>query len=223
MMIGIREVVFCTISLLILSIPAMPVLAAGMAVETGVTCRGSMDATSSLTGESMGGPYGLTGYSENTHAIKGNITYYKYFQYNSAGQGPAGKTLDSTRMITFDADPNGRMTSEETVTTATISSAGEDEESSCTVAQAGSDMDVTEVSAVSHASAGEDGSLHYDINAYGVNGSASDAEGSASAFIRVHAMTGTGDDKQSDVQMEDKTTVKGLFKLSKSMSFDPDE
>jgi hypothetical protein len=219
----IRDTAVCILVLLVLLTPGMPVLAAGMTVETGVTCHGSMDASSSLTGETMGDGYGLTGYSENTHAIKGNITYYKYFRYSSGGEGSDGNTLDSTRMITFDADPNGRMTSEETVTTGGTVSGGEGEESSCTVAQAGSDMDVTEVSAVSHASAGNDTSLHYDINAYGVNGSDSDAEGSASAYIRVHEQTGTGDEQQSDIQMEDTTTVKGLFKLSKSMSYDPDE
>lgn len=209
--------------LLILTIPCMPVLAAGMTVETGVTCRGSFDASSSLTAEGQGDSYGLSGYSENTHAVKGNITYYKYFTYNTGDPGPGGKNLDSTRMITFDADPNGRMTSEETVTMAGAAAAGPGSDATFTVAQAGSDMDVTEVSAVSHASTESGSGIHYDINAHGINGSESDAEGSASAFIRVHDQAGRGDAQGSETQMEDSTTVRGLFKLSKSMTYDLDD
>jgi hypothetical protein len=211
------------IVLAVLCIPCMPVLAAGMTVETGVTCRGNFDASSSLTAEGQGDSYGLSGYAENTHAVKGNITYYKYFTYNTGDPGPGGKNLDSTRMITFDADPNGRMTSEETVTIAGAAVAGPGSDAQFTMAQAGSDMDVTEVSAVSQASTKSGSGIHYDINAYGINGSESDAEGSASAFIRVHDQAGRGDAQASETRMEDRTTVKGLFKLSKSMSYDLDE
>jgi hypothetical protein len=211
------------IVLMVLCLPCMPVHAAGMTVETGVTCRGNFDATSSLAAEGQGDAYGLSAYSENTHAIKGNITYYKYFRYNMGDPGPGGKNLDSTRMITFDADPNGRMTSEETVTIAGAAAAGPGSDATFTMAQAGSDLDMTEVSAVSHASTKSGSGIHYDINAYGLNGTESDAEGSASAFIRVHGQTGRGDAQGSDTQMEDRTTVKGLFKLSKSMTYDLDE
>lgn len=211
------------IFLILCSFLCVSVMAAGMTVETGASVRGSFDATSSLAAENQGGAYGLSAYSENTHAIKGNITYYKYFTYNTGSQPAGSNNLESTRMITFDADPNGRMTSREEVTTAGAAASDGSSDAKFTMAQAGSDLDVTEVSAVSHANTKDGSSIHYDIDAHGLNGTDSEAEGSASAYIRVHEMGGRGDAQGSDTQSEDVTTVRGLFQLSKSMTFDDDE
>jgi hypothetical protein len=115
------------------------------------------------------------------------------------------------------------MTSREEVTIAGAASSGDSSDAKFTMAQAGSDLDVTEVSAVSHASTSDGSSIHYDINAHGLNGTDSDAEGSASAYIKVHEMGGRGAAQGSDTQSEDVTTVRGLFQLTKSMSYDDEE
>jgi hypothetical protein len=228
----------------------------GLTVETYATCDGNFGAYSTLTAEQdnndmqdappllPGETYQMTGYSENTMAIKGNTTYSKVFRYNNANQAVGGDNLDSTRLIMFDADPNGRMTSKEEVSFAEMASAAENSTTCCpfagddgnttlpaenTMVQSGSDMDVTKVSALSRANTKSVSdtdpsiSVHYDIAARGLNAT-EDAEGSASAYIKVHEQTGTGNATAlgADIQFEDKTTVRGLFTLSKSMTFDTD-
>jgi hypothetical protein len=227
----------------------------GLTVETYATCKGNFGEQSTLTAEqdnenmqdnpplSAGETYQMTGYSENTMAVKGNTTYSKVFNYNNANQAVGGNNLDSTRLIMFNADPNGRMSSKEEVSFAEMATAAENSTTCCpfagqdnttlpaenTMVQAGSDMDVTKVSALSRANtksvSDTDASIsvHYDIAARGLNAT-EDAEGSASAFIKVHEQTGRGNETAlgADIQFEDKTTVKGLFTISKSMTYDTD-
>jgi hypothetical protein len=229
----------------------------GLTVETYATCNGNFGAYSTLTAELdnenmqnnppllPGETYQMTGYSENTMAIKGNTTYSKVFRYNNADQSIIGNNLDSTRLITFDADPNGRMTSKEEVSFAEMATAAENSTTCCpfagddgnttlpaenTMVQSGSDMDVTKVSAITRANtrsvSDTEASIrvHYDIAARGLNAT-EDAEGSASAYIKVHEQTGRGNATAlgADIQFEDKTSVKGLFTLAKSMTYETED
>jgi hypothetical protein len=229
----------------------------GLTVDTFATCDGNFGAHSTLASqldnEDMqnnpplvaGEVFQTTAYSENTMAIKGNTTYAKHFAYNDANQVPGGNNLDSTRLLTFEADSNGRMSSQEEVTFFEAATAAENSTTCCpfpgqdnttlpaenTMVQSGSNMDVTKVSALSHATTttvsdtDNDVSVHYDINAQGLNGTGSDAEGTASAYIKVHEMAGRGNATAlgADTQFEDTTSVSGLFQLQKSMTYETDE
>jgi hypothetical protein len=227
----------------------------GLTVLTYATCNGNFGAYSTLTAEqdnedmqnnpplSAGETYQMTGYSEHTMAIKGNTTYLKDFRYNNANQSIGGNNLDSVRTITFDADPNGRMTSKEEVSFAEAATAAENSTTCCpfggenttypaehTMVQSGSDMDVTKVSAVTRANtrsvSDTEGSIevHYDIDARGLNAT-EDAEGSASAYIKVHEQTGRGNATAlgAEIQFEDTTSVRGLFTISKSMTYETED
>lgn len=262
MRIRLREII---IVLMVLSLFCGPVFAGrampaanettGLTVETYATCKGSFGAYSTLAAEGdnenmlnnppllPGETYQVTSYSENTMAVKGNTTYSKVFRYNNENQSVGGYNLDSTRLIMFNADPNGRMTSKEEVSFAEMATAAENSTTCCpfagqenttlpaenTMVQSGSDMDVTKVSAITRANtrsvSDNDASVsvHYDIAARGLNAT-EDAEGSASAYIKVHEQTGRGNATAlgADIQFEDKTTVRGLFTLSKSMTYDTD-
>jgi hypothetical protein len=191
---------------------------------------------------------GIIGYSEDTMAVSGTTTYDKSFTVDTNNKNIAGDNLHSDKLITFDATDDGsggRMTSDEAVIVATISTSyeagpgcgfGGGFNSTTPAANeavvAGSTMDVSEVSAHTTASArvisdtpGTPVSLDYSIAAQGINQTPGDistgAVGSASAYVNANIQGGTGNQTEptSTTEYHDVTSVDGLFDLAREVSY----
>ena len=190
----------------------------------------------------------LIAYSENTMAINGETDYSKNTNINTGNVVNGQENLQTDRIITFEAGDGGRMVSSENVLVQTI--ATEDASAAgccpwgtttnvtlpaeCETVQAGSKLDVTEVSANSSSGVraisdqpGTTVSLDYSIDAHGINqtpGSLENAAiGSATAYVdgRTLASIGNGTTTTPGTHMEyhDVTSVDGLFDLSKDVSY----
>lgn len=185
-------------------------------------------------------------YSENTVALNGETNYSKNTNINTGNVVNGQDNLQTDRIITFDGGDGGRMVSEEnvivqTVGTEEVSAAGCCPWASttdailpaeCETVQAGSKLDVTEVSVSTSSGVraigdapGTTVSLDYSIDAHGINqtpGSTENAAiGSASAYVDGNIQAGTGNGTQAGTNMEyhDVTSVDGLFDLSKEVSY----
>jgi hypothetical protein len=184
-------------------------------------------------------------YSENTVAINGVTDYSKNTNINTGNVVNAQDNLQTDRIITFDGGDGGRMVSDEnvlvqTVGTEEVSAAGccpwgsttdATLPAECETVQAGSKMDVTEVSASSSSGVraiadapGTTVSLDYSIDAHGINqtpGSLENAAiGSATAYIDGNIMQGiNGTSQSTNMEYHDVTSVDGLFDLSKDVRY----
>jgi hypothetical protein len=185
-------------------------------------------------------------YSEDTMGINGATDYSKNTAINTGSVVNGQDNVQTDRIITYDGGDGGRMVSGENVIVQTIGT--EDTSSSgccpwgtvtnatlpaeCETVQAGSKMDVTEVSASSSSgvraisdSPGTTVSLDYSIDAHGVNmtpGSPqNEAIGSATAYVdgSIQASTGNGTQVGTNMEYHDVTSVDGLFDLSKDVSY----
>jgi hypothetical protein len=184
-------------------------------------------------------------YSENTMAINGATDYAKNTNINTGDVVNGQNNVQTDRIITFDAGDGGRMVSGENILVQTIgsedttaagccpwgSTANATLPAECETVQAGSKMDVFEVSASSstgvRAIADQPGttvSLDYSIDAHGINqtpGSTENAAiGSATAYVDGNIMQGNnGTAPSTNMQYHDVTSVDGLFDLSKEVSY----
>ncbi|MEI7434907.1 MAG: hypothetical protein WCJ93_11715 [Methanomicrobiales archaeon] len=189
---------------------------------------------------------GLAVYSENTIGINGETNYIKDTHINTGDVVNGQENVQTDRIITFEGGDGGRMVSSEnvivsTVGTETTSTAGccpwgsttnTTLPAECETVQAGSTMDVYEVSASSSSGVrvisdtpGTTVSLDYRIDARGINqtqGSTENAAiGSATAYVdgKILASTGNGTAVGTDMEYHDVTSVDGLFDLSKDVSY----
>jgi len=185
-------------------------------------------------------------YTEDTMGINGATDYSKNTNINTGNVVNGQENVQTDRIITFDAEDGGRMVSGENVIVQTIGTETTSAASccpwgsatnttlpgECETVQAGSKMDVTEVSASSssgvRAIADQPGttvSLDYSIDAHGINqtpGSMDNAAiGSATAYVdgRIQASTGNGTQAGTNMEYHDVTSVDGLFDLSKDVSY----
>jgi hypothetical protein len=184
-------------------------------------------------------------YTENTMGINGETEYAKNTNLNTGNVVNGQENVQTDRILTFDGGDGGRMVSAENVIVQTI--ATEDTTSTsccpwgsttnatlpaeCETVQAGSKMDVYEVSVSSSSgvraiadSPGTTVSLDYSIDAHGINqtpGSLENAAiGSASAYVDGKTMQGSNGTSQStNMEYHDVTSVDGLFDLSKDVSY----
>lgn len=221
-------------------------------VKTSASVIGNFGATTELvlqqsTGDlvpplTTGEQVGMVGYYETTMAVDGETTYNKETQINTGG---IGENLQNTRIITFDGgDDGGRMVSNEEVIVVTMGTEAASEFGCCPwgstqnasipanyeYVQAGSKMDVTEVSATSVSSVKVISdipapvTLDYSIDAHGITQTPgtmdSPAIGSAIAYVDGQIMQGSNGSTQStDMVYHDVTSVDGLFDLSKDVSY----
>jgi hypothetical protein len=184
-------------------------------------------------------------YSENTMGINGATDYSKNTNINTGDVVNGQNNVQTDRIITFDGGDGGRMVSAENVIVQTM--ATEDTSSTtccpwgstdnttlpaeCETVQAGSKMDVYEVSASTSSgvraiadSPGTTVSLDYSIDAHGINqtpGSMENAAiGSATAYVDGKTMQGSnGTSQGTNMEYHDMTSVDGLFDLSKDVSY----
>ena len=185
---------------------------------------------------------GMAEYSESTMAINGETNYAKNTQINTGG---IGENVQTDRIITFDAADGGRMVSSEEAIVMTVGSEATSDTGCCPwgstanattpaaleYVQAGSKMDVSEVSAASSSDIkvisnvpGTPVTLDYSIDAHGINQTPgtmdSPAIGSATAYVAGVIMQGNNGSTQStDMQYHDVTSVDGLFDLAKEVSY----
>jgi len=221
-------------------------------VQTKATVIGDFQAKTTLVLQQSSGDLvpplapgeqvGIAEYSESTMAINGETNYAKDTQINTGG---IGDNVQTDRIITFEADDGGRMVSSEEAIVMTVGSESTSVTGCCPwgstanatspatfeYVQAGSKMDVTEVSAASSSEIkvisdipGIPVSLDYSIDAHGIDQTAgtmdSPAIGSATAYVDGLIMQGNNGSTQStDMQYHDVTTVDGLFDLSKVVSY----
>jgi len=203
----------------------------------------NLDALPPLAGNEL---YGNTRYAESLIADNGLLYFVKDFDFDTVNSGGIPDyNLEVEKTFDFLAQPGGGLIFSETVAVDAISNwqaaaalmcpfaappAGQIPES-CEYVDAGSTLDVTEVSATTHANTITTAmssdttpiSLHYDIRAVGSdqNPWSVGADGSGSAFMTVHDMEGhvVGPALGSEVTFEEETTVSGLFEFSKSMDY----
>lgn len=223
-------------------------------VKTAASVVGSFQAQSDLalmqsTGDLVppleaGEQVSLVAYSENTMAINGATDYAKNTQINTGDVVNGQENVQTDRIITFDAGDGGRMVSSENILVQTVaneetttagccpwgSTTNATLPAECETVQAGSKMDVTEVSASSSTGVraiadipGTTVSLDYSIDAHGINqtpGSMENAAiGSATAYVDGNIMQGNGTAPGTNLQYHDVTSVDGLFDLSKEVSY----
>jgi hypothetical protein len=186
-------------------------------------------------------------YSEDTNAINGKTDYSKDTNIDTGNVVNGQNNVQITRDISYDGGDGGIMHSDEnvivqTVGTEEISAAGccpwgvttdATSPAECETVQAGSTMDVTEVSASSSTGVraiadapGTTVSLDYSIDAHGINqttpgDTANGAIGSASAYVDASGVAANGNSTTpgSDISYHDVTSVDGLFDLSKDISY----
>ncbi len=185
-------------------------------------------------------------YTKNTVAVNGITDDSMNTNINTGNVVNGQENVQTDRILTFDGDDGGGMVSGENVIVQTIASGGTGSmicpwesmtnatlPAECETVQAGSKMDVFEVSASSGSGVrtiadtpGTTVSLDYSIDAHGINqtpGSLEDAAiGSATAYVDGNVMEsiGNGTAPGSDVVFHDVTSVDGLFDLSKTVSYD---
>jgi len=229
----------------VMSTICIPVLAASqITVVTSVSVDGNFQDHSSLAMQEGGG---IVGASEDTMAVNGNTTYQKSQTIDTSPQNVAGDNLHTDRIIEFNATPGtgGRMTSDENVIVATTSGSSTSDPgcqfgdgaassggTSSSIVEAGSTLDVTEVSAHTSSDAtvvsdtpGTPVALDYSISAQGINQTPGDpstgAVGSATAYVNANVKTGENNATAPDGTLEyhDITSVDGLFDLAKSISY----
>ncbi len=161
-----------------------------------------------------GEKYGKIKYNENLISSSGATNFYKDFKIDT------GKTpnLEVTKNIGYTAGEKGSLSHAESVDMSLISSG------SCVYVSAGSSMSMTEVQATTETNAQMTGTpkMHYEINAGGIGGPGTLAEGTMSA-----GMSASVDDKRkskkpgSELKLGYKTTVDGSFNFYKVMDFKP--
>jgi hypothetical protein len=223
------------VAMLLIAAATGPVTAAQITVVTSASVIGNFQEQSSLTLQKDGG---LIGTSENTMAINGNTTYEKTQVINTDGNGITGSTVQTDRIIVFNASDGGRMVSQEEVITGTSGSSTSDAgcgaggcgdsvpSCSWSIVIAGSTLDVTEASVHTTSEAGiNPGTLDYTISAQGINQTPGDmstaAVGSATAYVSANIQGGGTNSTSPDsiTQYHDITSVDGLFDLDKSISY----
>ena len=227
---------------------------------TQVTCLGTMTEDESLIFEQssvsliplppliFGERYGSTSYAMDMIARNGVIDFLKDFEFDTENSaGIPDYNLDVATTFDYAAYAGGRLTSSEVVSIDAISAqqnvpgtiicpfaAGGAAivPESCEYIEAGSTLDVTEVSARSNTQTITNARsnditpimLHYDIHAGSTSlGPSAGAVGSASAFMTVHEMEGRGavpGDLGAEVTFDEETTVSGIFDLFKNMDYD---
>jgi hypothetical protein len=178
-----------------------------------------------------------TTYSEYTSAVNGHTIYSKDFSVNTGNQVGSQSNVQSSRIITFEGLNGGRMVSDEELLISTegnpssaagstmcpFGSSGDSViPAYCSIIKAGSHVDSEYISLATQASsrtimAGIDipVTLRYNINAHGIttaNGVVP-AQGSVSAYMRVHNQGGSGDSltKASDFQYQDTSSASGII------------
>jgi hypothetical protein len=222
------------------------VVADQITVVTSVSVNGNFEDHSSLAMQQDGGTVGA---SEDTMAVNGNTTYEKSQTVDTSSQSVAGDNLQTDRIIEFNATPGtgGRMTSSDSVVVATQTSQSSTDPacglgggdpgttsggSTNSIVEAGSTLDVTQVSAHTSNdaravtdSSGTPVALDYSISAQGINQTPGDtstgAVGSATAYVDANIQTGDANSTSPDgtVDYHDVTSVDGLFDLAKSVSY----
>ncbi len=186
----------------------------------------------------------LVAYSENTMGINGATDYSKNTNINTGNVVNGQENVQTDRIITFDAGDGGRMVSSENVLVQTVaneattasgccpwgSTTNATLPAECETVQAGSKLDVFEVSASSSSGVraiadtpGTTVSLDYSIDAHGINqtpGSMENAAiGSATAYVDGKITQGNGTAPGTNMEYHDVTSVDGLFDLSKDVSY----
>jgi hypothetical protein len=185
----------------------------------------------------------LVAYSENTMGINGATDYSKNTNINTGDVVNGQENVQTDRIITFDAGDGGRMVSSENVLVQTVAneattasgccpwgSTNATLPAECETVQAGSKLDVFEVSASSSSGVraiadtpGTTVSLDYSIDAHGINqtpGSMENAAiGSATAYVDGKITQGNGSAPGTNMEYHDVTSVDGLFDLSKDVSY----
>jgi len=216
-------------------------------VKTAAKVDGNFQAQTDLAlQQSSGGQTSTVAYSENTIGINGVTDYTKNTNIDTGDVVTGRDNVQTDRVITFNASDGGRMVSDENVLVQTVgtdttsatsccpwgTTTNETLPAECETVQAGSKMDVSEVSASSSGdvraisdSPGTTVSLDYSIDAHGINqtpGSLDNAAvGSATAYVDGNIKASDGDASQVGTNMEyhDVTSVDGLFDLSKDVSY----
>jgi hypothetical protein len=185
-------------------------------------------------------------YTKNTVAVNGVTVDSMNTNINTGNVVNGQENVQTDRILTFNGEDGGGMVSSENVIVQTIATEGTGSvicpwesmtnatlPAECETVQAGSKMDVFEVSASSGSSVrtiadtpGTTVSLDYSIDAHGINqtpGSLENAAiGSATAYAdgNVLESIGNGTAPGGDVEFHDVTSVDGLFDLSKTVSYD---
>jgi len=222
----------------------------GITTSTAIICTGTVTNTANMvwvtSSEAAGGAplsaqevQSTTSYSENTIASNGYVSYTKEFGVDTANKVANQNNVQSSRIIEFiasgDGNPMGRMISDESLMIDNVGLAastsdymlcpfGSSSSSSipafCNIVEAGSSLDMTEVSVASQASsrtiaasADVPVALSYHIKAQGFDGYP--AQGSISAYIKSHIQEGRGDgvEKAEDLAFSETSTASGEVTL----------
>lgn len=207
----------------------------GITTSTYIDVVGLASNNVELAWTSGSDPVQTTVYSEHTDAVNGHTIYVKDFSVNTGNQLPGQNNVDSSRIITFEAQDGGRMVSDESLL---ISTAGYPSSTAgsmlcpfgadggsvlpafCNIIEAGSHVDTEYISLATQASsrtimASGDipVALNYHINAHGINtaNGVVPAKGFVSAYMRVHLQGGRGENltRASDLQYHESTSVSG--------------
>ncbi len=187
-------------------------------------------------------------YSENTMGISGDTDYTKNTHINTGNVVNGQDNVQTDRILTYDAGVGGILVSSENVLVQTVATETTADPGCCgwtanetlpaedEIVQAGSSMNVVEVSAHSSSgvraisdSPGTTVELDYSIDAHGINQTPgtmdNPAIGSATAYVDGMIMagtsngTGTGPTPSTLVEYHDVTSVDGLFDLSKEVKY----
>jgi hypothetical protein len=228
---------------------------------TDITCQGTMteDESLSFTQSSVNLSalpplavpelYGDTRYRESMIARDGYMDYYKDFNLDTANSGGLPDyNLDVVKTFDYNAEAAGGLTFSESVAMDDVSTfqatpnlmcpfaaalpraAGIVPES-CEYVLAGSTLDVTQVSATTHAQTITTAMsvdttpkiLHYDVRAGGTDLTGTPgAVGSGTAHMTVHELEGrpVAGDLGTEVIYEEEATVSGIFEFSKTMDYE---
>jgi hypothetical protein len=191
--------------------------------------------------------YASTRYSESMIARDGYTSFVKDFAMDSSNTEAPLYNLDVEKTFDYLANNGGGLIYSESVAIDVLSLfdedadvmcafalAGDDLLDSCEYVEAGSTLDVTEVSTTTHArtittALACDSTpviLHYDIRAGPTDLTTTPlAVGSASAYMTAHDMAGRGQDEDGDAQLgaevsyRETISVSGLFDLYKDMNY----
>jgi hypothetical protein len=184
--------------------------------------------------------------TKDTVAINGETDYSMNTNINTGNVVNGQENVQTDRIITFEGEDGGGMVSSENVLVQSIASqdtgsmicpwenmTNATSPADCETVQAGSKMDVYEVSASSSSgvrtiadSPGTTVSLDYSVDAHGINQIPGTLEngaiGSATAYAdgAIQESIGNGTAPGSNVEFHDVTSVDGLFDLSKTVSYD---
>lgn len=185
---------------------------------------------------------GQMGIVENGLAQGGQTNYNGYLQLDTSSKD-LGNNLDAQRRVTFNGTPGeaGRMLYSQTVgmhvignstnlAEANLCPLGSNEEGSQggtydERVSAGSSFDVSEMDLTTSSGvrtisdSGAPVTIQNSVNAYGLNGPDSHAEGFGQASIHASSMQGNGTTQTTSLLYDDITEVDGLFNLAKSVSY----